>query len=290
MNFSIVIPNWNGEKLLRRNLPAILATGANEVIVSDDDSTDGSTSFLENNYPQVRIVKHRRLGFAGNCNEGVRAAKGDIIVLLNTDVIPRKDFLKYLESDFLDRKVFAVSLNEVNDSGFSWTKGKFERGFIMHQAQKKDDRTHQTFWVSGGSGAFRKKMWQKLGGMDDLFSPFYWEDVDLCYRAQKRGWKLLWRPKSAVQHEHEGVINQNFPKKYIDSVWERNQLIFIWKNLTDWKMFLSHLAGIFYRLRRPGYIKVVFAAALKLPWILPKRSREWKEKEVSDREIFAKFQ
>lgn len=290
MILSIIIPNWNGKKLLEKNLPAVLATEPDEVIISDDGSTDGSVEFLKKNFPQVKVTKHKRLGFAGNCNLGVKSAKGEIVVLLNTDVVPEKDFLKPLIKDFKDPKIFAVSFNEKNDPKLSWTKGKFKRGYIIHQAQKKDNKIHQTFWVSGGSGAFRRSMWQQLNGMDDLFSPFYWEDLDLCYRAQKRGWKLIWQPKSGVYHKHEGTISKHFSKKYIDLVWERNQLIFIWKNLTNCRMFLEHIGGIFYRLRHPGYIKVVLAAATKLPWVLLKRIKEKREAVLSDREILLKFQ
>lgn len=289
MTISIIIPNWNGKKLLEKNLPAVLSAGVDEVIVSDDGSTDKSVEFLKKNFPQVKVVEHRRLGFAGNCSQGVKAAEGEIVVLLNTDVIPEKDFLKPLKGSFKDPKVFAVSFNEINDPKLSWTKGEFERGFIIHKSQKKDGRVHRTFWASGGSGAFRKKMWEELGGMDELFNPFYWEDLDLCYRAQKRGWKVLWEPKSKVHHKHEGIIGKNFSRKYINLIWERNQLIFIWKNLTDCRLFLRHIVSLFYRLRRPGYIKVILAALLKAPLIISKRIKEKREAVLSDQEIFAKF-
>ena len=285
MKFSIIIPNWNGRKLLEKNLPAVLAAGADEVIVSDDGSTDGSVEFLKRYFSQVKIVEHKRLGFAGNCNRGVEAAKGGIIILLNTDVIPEKDFLKPLEEDFTDPKIFAISFNEINDPKLSWTKGKFESGFIIHEPQKKDKTVHQTFWASGGSGAFRKSMWKKLGGMDALFNPFYWEDLDLCYRAQKRGWEILWDPRSHVIHKHEGVIKGNFSPKYIDLIWERNQLIFIWKNLTDCKLFLRHILGMLWRLLHPGYLKVILTAGIKLPQILAKRFKEKKEMKLSDKRI-----
>ena len=288
MKTSIVIPNWKGRKLLEKNLPAVLATNPEEVIIVDDASPDDSNAFLEKNYPQVKLIKHQKnRGFAAGCNSGVKAAKGEIVVLLNLDVVPEKEALEKILPNFNDERVFAVSFNETSSPNFSWTKGKFERGFIVHENQNKDNCLHRSFWVNGGSGAFRKKMWEKLGGFDELFNPFYWEDIDLCYRAQKRGWKILWEPRAKVLHKHEGVIGKNFPKEYVDFIWERNQLIFIWKNLTNHFLFLKHFGGLVYRLRHPGYLKIILAAVSRLLWIIPKRIKEKRETVVSDEVILS---
>lgn len=288
MKVSIIIPNWCGLKLLEKNLPTVLATGPDEVIVIDDASPDDSIKFLEENYPEVKLVRHERnLGFATACNSGVKVAQGEIVVLFNLDVVPEKDALAKILPDFEDENVFAISFNETSDPKYSWTKGRFEKGFIVHENQKKDNRLHRSFWVSGGSGAFRKKMWEKLGGFDELFNPFYWEDIDLCYRAQKRGWKILWEPGAKVLHKHEAVIGKHFPKEYVDFIWERNQLIFIWKNLTNHFLFLKHFGGLVYRLRHPGYLKIILAAVSRLPWIIPRRIKEKREAVVSDKVILS---
>lgn len=283
MKFSIVIPNWNGLDLLKKNLKKVLAVGADEVIISDDNSRDGSLEYLKEKHPKLKVISHRRLGFAGNVNRGVEVAKHKIIILLNLDVIPQKDLLKFLKEDFQEPTVFAVSFNEVNKPKFSWTKGYFLKGYIIYASGRKTKTPHQTFWVSGGSGAFRKSMWERLGGFDESFK-FYWEDIDVCYRAQKRGWKCLWDPRAKVIHEHETTFKK-LRKSYVSLIQERNQLLFIWKNLTDSKLITKHIAGIFYRLKNPGYLKVVLAALLKLPSIIPKRLKEQEEAIISDRKI-----
>lgn len=283
MKFSIIVPNWNGLELLKKNLGKVLVIGADEVIISDDDSRDGSLEYLKEKYPKVKVITHRRLGFAGNVNRGVEAAKHEVVILLNLDVIPRKNLLKPLKEDFQEPTVFAVSFNEINDPKLSWTKGYFLKGYIVHASGRKTKTPHQTFWVSGGSGAFRKSMWERLGGFDESFK-FYWEDIDLCYRAQKRGWKCLWDPRAKVVHRHEQTLKK-LRKGYLSLIKERNQLLFIWKNLTDTRLFLKHILGIFYRLRNPGYIKVILAALLKLPTIFPKRLKEREEAIISDRKI-----
>lgn len=287
-NISIIIPNWNGRKLLEKNLPAVLATRPSEVIVVDDASPDDSNTFLEKNYPKIKIVKHQKnLGFAVACNSGAKASKGEIVVLLNLDVVPEKDTFQKILPDFEDDKVFAVSFNEPN---FSWARIFWKNGFIEHEPGPKANKTHITAWASGGSAAFRKSIWEKLGGFDEIYKPFYWEDIDLGYRAWKRGYKILWEPKAIVHHEHEAIIGKHFSKEYIDSISERNQLLFIWKNITRPKMIFEHKINLWKKLfKNPGYTKVVVGALVKLPFIIPRRVKEFREKKVSDREIFAQF-
>ena len=154
----------------------------------------------------------------------------------------------------------------------------------------KTNKVHDTFWVSGGSGIFRRDYWMTLGGMDEkLFSPFYWEDLDLGYRALKRGYRLLWDPDSRVLHEHESTIGL-LPKKYVDRIRERNQLIFIWKNITSPILIRKHIVGLLKRvLRHPGYIKIVIMALIKIRLILGARKKEKKACKVSDEAIFARF-
>jgi len=226
------------------------------------------------------------LGFAVACNSGVKVARGEIIVLLNLDVVPEKDALEKILLDFGDENIFAVSFNEPK---WSWAKIVWKNGFIEHEPGRKINKTHISAWASGGSAAFRKSIWEKLGGFDEIYKPFYWEDIDLGYRAWKRGYKILWEPKAIVHHEHEAVIGKHFSKGYIDFVSERNRLIFIWKNIIDPRMILEHKIWILWRLRNPGFIKPLLAAKLKLPWVLPRKIKEWREMKISDREIFVQF-
>jgi len=287
MKFSIIIPNWNGKKLLEKNLPKVLETGADEVIIADDGSKDGSVEFIKEKFPQIKVFSHKRLGFAKNCNRAVKRAQGDIIILLNNDVLPNKDFLNPLRFDFQDQKLFAVSFNEPQ---FSWAEAKWEKGFIHHNPGEKTKQKHISFWASGGSAAFRKDLWEKLGGFDNLYSPFYWEDVDLSYRAWKRGFRIIWDPQAIVNHKHEGTIGTNFSKKYIDFISQRNQLLFIWKNITDFRMFTEHKIYLWKKIiKEPGFIKPFLAALIKMPKVLIRRIKESKESKVSDKEIFSLF-
>lgn len=292
---SIIIPNWNGKELLEKNLPFVLDAMANiknkilEVIIVDDKSTDDSVGFLQKNFSgKIKLIKHtKNRGFSSAVNTGVRSAKGQIVVLLNTDVKPEKKFLESAIQIFKDPSVFAVSFHE---PGFSSTKGVFKDGYIIHASFRESNEIENTFWVSGGSGAFKREIWMNLGGMDEkLLSPLYWEDVDLGYRALKRGYKLLWDPNSIVHHEHESTTSK-LSKSYVQRIQERNHLLFIWKNLTSPNLFRKHIVGVARRVvKGPGYIRIIFMALSKIGLVIKEREKERKEAKISDEAIFAKY-
>src|SRR5512141_81221 len=110
MKVSIVIPNWNGRERLEENLPAVMEVeGVSEVIVVDDKSSDDSVSFIEQNFPKVKLVKKQKnSGFSGTVNLGVKEALGDLVFLLNSDTKPEKDCLKYVKPHFENPRVFSV--------------------------------------------------------------------------------------------------------------------------------------------------------------------------------------
>jgi len=301
VKISIVIPNWNGKDLLERNLPKVTeASEQAEIIIVDDCSTDGSVEYLKKlqnstfrrNPPKEASLKlqtifsKENLGFVRAVNRGVKQASGEIIVLLNNDVVPQKGFLEPSLRHFEDPKVFAISFYEPN---WSWSRLKWVNGFVEHEPGPKVKATHISAWASGGSAAFRKTIWEELGGFDEIYSPFYWEDIDLSYRAWKRGYQVLWEPKSIVDHQHEQTIKR-FPQKYVNFISQRNQLLFIWKNITDLKMMLEHK---FYLVKRlltsPGFWQPFLAAKARCPRIFWRRFKEFREKKVSDREILEKF-
>ena len=294
---SIVIPNWNGKILLEKNLPQIIKAKKNpknrikEIIIVDDGSTDDSLFFIKQNYlKDVKLVKHtRNRGFPAAVNTGARTSTGQLLCLLNTDVFPQADFLEAVIPHFRKKGIFAVSLHE---KGYGPAKGKFVDGFIVHSPGKEENMVSETFWANGGSGVFRRNLWMELGGMDEInLSPFYWEDIDLSYRAMKRGYNILWEPRAYVTHKHESIIHTgNFSKSFLDRVKERNQLIFIWKNLTSNALFKKHLKGLGQRvIKTPGYLKVIISSFPKIKTIQMARRKEQKEATVSDEAIFGTF-
>jgi len=251
---SIVIPNWNGRDLLEKYLPSVVAASAgspgNEVIVVDNASTDGSRELLRERFPRVRVVElERNEGFGGGSNAGFRVARNDIVVLLNSDMRVEPDFLAPLLAGFTDAQVFAIGCQiffsdpkkrreETGLTQFSWNRGRLR---VRHREDHGIDQAFPCAYGGGGSCAFDRAKFLELGGFDDVLAPFYLEDTDLGYLAWKRGWKVLYEPRSVVFHEHRGTIGKKFTQSYIESVLKKNFFLFAWKNMHDWR----RLAGSF---------------------------------------------
>lgn len=289
MKTSVVIPNWRGRELLKKNLPSIVKCGFDEIIVVDDASPDESNQLLKKDFPQVKIVKHNKnLGFVDSINDGVRGAAGDIVFLFNLDVYPTSNIIKPVLQHFeKDEKVFAVSLHE---KGYGWAKPSLENGYVTHTQGEESKSPHQSFWASGGSSAFRKSVWYKLGGFDKMLAPFYWEDLEIGLRARKRGYKILWEPEACVVHKHESIINPKyFSSRYLNLIKDRNQLTVTWKHFTSKELLVYHLPGLLKRLVRLGYWAVLFLAVLRLPQVLQGRLVEKNESMYSYEEIVKKF-
>lgn len=290
MRVSIVIPNWNGQEKLKKNLPKVLKTkGVSEVVVVDDASTDGSVELIEKEFPEIKLIKRpKNGGFSSTVNLGVKSAKGDLVFLLNSDAVPDVDCLKPILDHFKDPQVFSVGCNV----GGTWVWGYFKDGFFWHGQSKENTKdAHQTLWASGGSGVFRKSIWDTLGGLDELFDPFYEEDVDLGYRATKRGYINVFEPNAKVEHYKEpGVIEENFSKSSVARVAQRNQLMFIWKNIHDSQMIRAHILKLIgMLLTKPGYWQVFLPAFGRLSQVLKKRSIEKNESKLSEKEVLAKY-
>lgn len=278
MNISIVIPNYNGEKILEKNLPGVLKIiadyqeGEKEIVFIDDASIDKSisvvTSLFKDFNPTIfstKIISNSsNLGFAPTVNKGVSQAVGEVIILLNTDVIPENNFLKPLLRPFSDESVFAVGCLEINkdakgEKTYGRGLGKWEKGFLVHRAG--EIKKTNTLWVSGGSGAFRRAIWHTLGGFNEIYTPFYWEDIDICYRALKSGYSLIFEAKSVVIHEHQKGAIKTFNSDYkIRKIAYRNQILFVWNNITSPIMLLQHIFWLPYHMGK---------AILHMDWAYP---------------------
>ena len=252
---SVVIPNWNGADLLQKYLPHVIAAmdgnPDNEVIVVENGSTDDSAQVLREQFPTVRVVQlETNLGFGGGSNAGFRAAKNDIVILLNSDMRPESGFLAPLLAGFSDETVFAVSCQIFfsdptrirEETGLTqawWENGTLR---VRHRDDPAITDLYPCFYGGGGSCAFDRRKFLELGGFDHILAPFYLEDTDVGYQAWKRGWKVLYQPNSVVYHEHRGTIGKRFKKSDIDLVIQKNILLFCWKNIHEWRRMLSHFA------------------------------------------------
>jgi GT2 family glycosyltransferase len=308
MKIEVIIPNYNGASLVKKNLPTVLAAVAGYkdclVTIVDDASADADKIELgeyinkvkEESKVPVQLLGHEKnLGFSSNVDSAAFLSKADIIILLNTDVAPERDFLGPLLGHFSDENVFGVACMDKSVEGDSTIlRGRgvahWSRGFL-HHGRGEVDRP-DTFWLSGGSCAIRTDLFKKLGGLDPLYNPFYWEDIDLSYRAQKAGYKLIFENKSVVEHRHEvGSIKKHYKQSSIKKIAYRNQFIFIWKNITDFSLLVSHFAWLPYHLikaifRRDWlFLHGFFLACIRIPAIIVQRLHQKNFFKKTDKEV-----
>lgn len=288
---SIIILNWNGCHLLQESIPAVLKSVEksqvqHEVMVVDNGSEDDSVAWLKSNFPEVSILElDQNLGFGEGNNRGVAAAKFDRVILLNNDMIVDEDFIGPLLEPFCDPKVFAVSSQVFFPEGrrreetgntfvrFRWGYPHFSHDPVKDYHFKRNNLP--VLWAGGGSSVFRRDVFLDLGGFSDLYSPCYFEDTDLSYRAWRRGYKILFAPRSKVLHKHRSSSSTRFREGQLNALIEERKLWYLWRNyqirtlvphfllfpsnLTKWlpvKTYLKALrkmpSVLFFRLREPG--------------------------------------
>jgi GT2 family glycosyltransferase len=313
-SISIVIPNYNGSRLLKENLPYVTKAvdcyaGCAEIIVVDDASQDRSIEYLEEHFPEIRTIRiDTNIGFARACETGIRAARHDIILLLNTDVRVTENFINPLVAHFSDTSVFVVSsMSFRGDSSAPLESVKipiFRRGYlkfmdtpdpdVLLEANGDGSPPIYTFYAVGAHCAIDRKKYLSLGGFDSLFHPYYWEDVDLCYRAWKMGWKSIVEPKSVVYHMLSGPIRSATRSSDIANIIRRNRFLFVWKNITSTRYFyFSHLIPVLLRSLLGVFVvdvrfyRALFSALSRLTLAREHRRQErQRTRQLSDEEIF----
>ncbi len=246
MTAALIIVNHNGRDLLAESVPAALAAArrseGHEVVVADDGSSDGSVAFVRDSFPNAKTLALPRGGFGATCNTAAAAAKSEIAVLLNSDVIVASDFLQPLLDDLTERDVFAVGCEFLNPDGTltnalgNRTSGEWHGGLLRIHHETRPERLTETcpqLYANGGGMAFWRDKWLELGGFDPLFRPFYWEDVDIGYRAWGRGWRVLFEPRSTVYHNQGSTMGRLYSPAHIELMSAKNGILFAWKNLQN---------------------------------------------------------
>lgn len=314
---SIVIPSWNGRLLLEEMFPSLLVAtkefhektgGPWEVIVVDDGSVDDTIPWIET-IPEKRvklITRRRKNGFALACNLGFSACRYDTVILLNNDLTVDPQFILALLPHFQDLRVFAVTIKSMlrdRSSFYSGGKiGEFRLGFwkafrnydVASEASGSPngaDSPLYSFSVCGSFCALHRRKLMELGGFEPLMSPFYWEDVELSYRAWKRGWVIHYEPESVVYLDAARDPRESARGLRLDRMNTRNRLIFLWKNLHDPAMWLAHLGAIpvlclqAVITLRAAFLLGLWDSVCRLPAILSKRRQERRAAKVRDSAI-----
>ena len=247
---AIIILNWNGEKLLEEFLPQVIANTdctAADIIVADNGSTDSSVELLKSRFPEVKLILFsENHGFAQGYNLAIEQAEGyEYIVLLNSDVAPAKGWNSIM-ARFMDSHPDVAALQPKILSYRD--KGKFEyagaaggfidrhgypycRGRIFNEVESDHgqyDSPMEIFWASGAALMVRRELYIRAGGLDKEFFA-HMEEIDLCWRLQLLGYRIMAVPEAAVYHLGGGSLDYDNPRKtYLNF---RNNLLMMHKNL-----------------------------------------------------------
>ena len=254
---SIIIVTWNAQPLLAQCLPSVVAsTYPNlEILVADNASTDGSAEWVHTHFPTVRVVRHpENWAFCRGNNEAIPHATGDLVVLLNNDVEVPPGWLQPLVDAFTaDPRLGAAQpkvLQHRDRSHFEYAGAAggfldaygfpFARGRLFDTVEPDHgqyDTPRDVFWATGAACMLRRSALDEVGLLDERFF-MHMEEIDLCWRLQRRGYAVRAIPSSEVYHIGGGSLAQGSPRKVYFNF--RNNLLLLYKNLppSAWRRLL----------------------------------------------------
>lgn len=302
----IIVLNYNGKELLGECLPSIIKAVNNSrhicrVWVLDNKSQDGSVEFVKEEFPEVDVYSASKNMFLVSYNELVGRLDSDIVIFLNNDIKLAEDFLDPLVEIFIDYpdafmagpKCWTFDFSRYEGSK---TKIRFHFGFIQAFTRYPGyENEIDKFSFSAASGsvvAFDRSKFIALGGFDDLYLPGRVEDLDLCYRGWKIGWKGYYQPRSLAFHKGSVAFRKRFGERGNVILSNRNSFLFIWKNITGLNLVFQHFVFLIPRLiysiiTLDFTIFIGFCRALPRAFSAFAKRKKAKDRFfISDREIF----
>jgi GT2 family glycosyltransferase len=263
MNVSVVIPTWNGKRLLEAYLPSVIEACAEyrkhraaetEITVIEDGSKDGSIQWLAARHgDEVRAIEHDgNRGFAAACLTGFLASRHPLVLLLNNDVRLKSDCMAPMAEHFEDPDVFAVTGRLFNQKGDVFCNGgkvaRFRRGMWSTYENYdlipgvRPDLSLLSFSAIGAFSMYARNRFLELGGFDPLAAMV--EDVELSYRGWKRGWTVKYEPRSIGYHDASQTMDRRYKRRALDKISRRSRILMHWMLLHDRGMFCRHLLSI----------------------------------------------
>jgi GT2 family glycosyltransferase len=297
---AVVILNWNGRNFLQQFLPSVLAStyGNLRVIVADNASTDDSVNFVQQTFPSVELLTSKENdGFAKGYNFFLQQVKADYYVLLNSDVEVTKNWIEpVIELMEADKTIAAcqpklLAYHQKDTFEYAGASGgwidalgyPFSRGRVFDVLEKDHGQYNdavQIFWASGASLFIRSQQFHAMHGFDEFFFA-HQEEIDLCWRLQRSGYKIYVCPQSVVYHVGGGTLPTGSSQKvYLNF---RNNLVMVCKNMSwadlCWKLPFRVGLDIISAWKellsgKPGYwLAVVKAHFAFIGWVFgPKQS------------------
>ncbi|MBC8045562.1 MAG: glycosyltransferase family 2 protein [Fimbriimonadaceae bacterium] len=271
---AVVILSWNGKTFLEKFLPSVLASSylPLDIYIADNASTDDTISFLEKNYAHIKIIRiQKNEGFAKGYNIALRQVHADYLILLNQDVEVTESWIEPLVEVMESDPYIAAcqpkikSFNNKNYFEHAGAAGgyidlfgyPFCRGRIFDHVEEdvnQFEQPEEIFWASGAAMCVRSDLFKRYKGFDDDFFA-HMEEIDLCWRWKRAGYKIKYVPQSIVYHVGGGSLNKESPKKiYLNF---RNNLYMNFKNYELYEVVWK-LPFRFFILDFIAFIKAIF--------------------------------
>lgn len=298
---SIIVVNWNGKRFLSECLDGLRRQIYQpfSVILIDNGSSDGSVDFVNRNYPEVEIIAlTKNLGFAAANNIALQTVQTEYVALLNNDAVPHPIWLNrliealesYPEAGFAASKMlFCDNPDVIDRAGDAYTRAG--TGLLRGRGERARNfgKTEWIFGACAGAALYRTRMLKDIGLFDDDFFLLY-EDVDLSFRAQVKGYKCVYVPEAIVYHKSSSSIVYDSPTSVYYS--HRNLEWVYLKNMprklilkTIWLHIIYDITAFFFFTangRIKEFIKAKLDALKGLRRILKKRTEIQRNKRVND--------
>jgi len=304
VKIAIVILNWNGKKLLEKFIPSIVKFSnlqTVEIVIADNASTDDSVSFIQEKYPQIKIVQNPvNGGYAKGYNDALKYVTADIFALVNSDIEVTEGWLEPILSafekepqtaiiqpkilDYKSKGIFeyaGAAGGYVDKFGYPYCRGRIFTN-LEADTQQYDDEV-EIFWASGACFFIRSEAFKELEGFDeDYFA--HQEEIDLCWRAKNLQKTIKYIGTSTVYHIGGATLKETCPKKTFLNF--RNSLFNLVKNLPKNKLFyiilsrlvLDGIAGIKFLIElQPKHTFAIIRAHFSFYYHLAKMTKKRKE-------------
>lgn len=256
----IIILNYRGETLLPECLPSIveaaeLSKFKVRVAILNNPGPSSGIEYCKKEFLDVEIYNAPENKVLCSFNEYLPKVEEPIVILLNNDIRVDPDFVDPLVCYFKEaQNVFLVAPRVMTFDGKKVEAGRSRSGFRLGSfwcnarfPGYMDEVMTPSETDSSGFGAFSREKFLELGGYDPVFSPGILEDVDLCYRAKKAGYKLFYEPRSVVYHIGQASFKNEFGLKRISEIAHRNTFLFMWKNFGGMKFWILHILLLPFR-------------------------------------------
>jgi GT2 family glycosyltransferase len=296
---SLIILNFNEADLLLECVESVLAASGpdDEVIVVDSASTDNSVKALSEAFPQVRLVALEQNRYIFGLNDGLARARGRFVAFCNNDMVVEPGFVEEALAEFVAEDIFAVCGRVLDRNGAEQgtrTSGAWKHGLVVYEPLPHVDRVTPCFFAVGGQSFYRRDVLVELGSIDELLWPMYHEDIELSYRAWKAGYRILYAPRAVCHHLGGQTSRKVFTPVQLRSFVRQNELLTVWKDVTDPSMLAQHMLFLPLRIAAAlvrndkGTLLGTWSALSRLRAALRSRQHAARHFHLSDRETFSR--